>query len=45
MVTVARVMGVRGRKPQSGSPLMQLEYADGTTETLREDDPIEVLRG
>jgi hypothetical protein len=44
VVTVARVMGVRGRKPASGAPLMQLEYEDGTTETIREDEAVEVLR-
>jgi hypothetical protein len=44
VVTVARVMGVQGRKPQSGSPLMKLEYEDGSTETIREDDALEVLR-
>ena len=45
VVTVSRVMGVQGRKPKSGAaPLMKLEYEDGTTETLREDDQVEVLR-
>ena len=44
MVTVARVLGVQGRKPRSGSPLMRLVYEDGTTETFREDHTIEVLR-
>jgi len=44
VVTVARVMGVQGRKPKSGSPLMKLEYEDGTTETIREDDSIQVIR-
>jgi hypothetical protein len=44
VATVSRVMGVQGRKPTSGSPLMKLEYEDGTTETLREDDTVEVLR-
>lgn len=44
VVTVARVMGVRGRKPATGAPLMQLEYEDGTTETIREDEALEVLR-
>lgn len=34
----------QGRKPRSGSPLMKLEYEDGTTETLREDDSVQVLR-
>lgn len=44
VVTVTRVMGVQGRKPRDGAPLMKLEYEDGTTEVLREDQPIEVLR-
>ena len=44
VTTVARVLGVQGRKPLSGSPLMKVEYDDGTTETLREDDTVEVLR-
>lgn len=44
VVTVARVLGVRGRKPTSGAPLMKLEYEDGTTETIREDETVEVLR-
>ena len=42
--TVARVLGVQGRKPRTGSPLMKFEFEDGTTETLREDDTVEVLR-
>lgn len=44
VVTVSRVLGVQGRKPRSGSPLMKLEYEDGSTETLREDDAVEILR-
>jgi hypothetical protein len=44
VVTVARVMGMQGRKPRSGAPLLKLEYEDGTTEALREDDVVEVLR-
>lgn len=44
VVTVTRVMGVQGRKPRDGAPLMRLEYDDGTTETLREDQPLRVLR-
>lgn len=44
VVTVARVMGVQGRKPRYGSPLMKLEHEDGSTETLREDDLVQVLR-
>jgi hypothetical protein len=44
VVTVSRVMGMQGRKPRDGAPLMRLEYDDGTTEVLREDDTIRVLR-
>lgn len=44
VVTVARVMGVQGRKPRAAAPLMKLEYEDGTSEVLREDDQVEVLR-
>ena len=44
VVTVARVLGVQGRKPTKGAPLMKLEFSDGTTLTLREDDPLEVIR-
>ena len=44
VVTVARVMGMQGRKPSSRSPLLRLEYEDGTTEAMREDDVVEVLR-
>lgn len=44
VVTVSRVLGVQGRKPQNGAPLMKLEYEDGTTEVLREDQRVEVLR-
>jgi hypothetical protein len=44
VVTVARVMGMQGRKPANGSRLLKLEYEDGTTEAVREDDIVEVLR-
>jgi hypothetical protein len=44
VVTVARVLGVQGRKPTSGAPLMKLEFSDGTTLTLREDDQLQVVR-
>ena len=44
VVTVARVMGVQGRKPRDGAPLMRVEYADGSTEAMREDLSVEVLR-
>ena len=44
VVTVARVMGVQGRKPRDGAPLMKLEYEDGTTELLRQDQNVVVVR-
>ena len=44
VMTVARVMGMQGRKPSSGSPLLKVEYDDGSTEALREDDVVEILR-
>lgn len=44
VVTVARVMGMQGRKPRDGAPLMKIEYDDGTTEVVREDDQLRVLR-
>ena len=44
VVTVARVMGVQGRKPRDGAPLMKLEYEDGTTELLRQDQKVVVVR-
>jgi hypothetical protein len=44
VVTVARVLGVRGRKPRNGAPLMMLEYEDGSTELIREDQHVDVLR-
>lgn len=45
VMTVSRVMGVQGRKPRDGSaPLMKFEYDDGTTETIREDEAVEILR-
>lgn len=44
VVTVARVMGVQGRKPRDGAPLMKLEFEDGTFEVRREDQQVDVLR-
>lgn len=45
VVRVARVMGMQGRKPSDGSAaLMKIEYDDGSTEVLREDHVVEVLR-
>jgi hypothetical protein len=45
VVTVSRVMGMQGRKPKSGAPLMRVEYEDGTFEVLREDQDVRVVRG
>jgi hypothetical protein len=42
--TVARVLGVQGRKPTGGAPLMKLEFEDGTVEVLREDEIVQVIR-
>jgi hypothetical protein len=45
VVRVARVMGMQGRKPSDGSAaLMKVEYDDGSTEVIREDHVVEVLR-
>jgi hypothetical protein len=38
-------MGMQGRKPRDASPLMKLEFDDGTTLTVREDEQLRVLRG
>jgi hypothetical protein len=38
-------MGMQGRKPRDGAPLMKIEFEDGTTLTVREDDPLRVVRG
>jgi hypothetical protein len=44
VVTVERVMGVQGRKPRDGAPLMKIQFDDGTVEVLREDQQVSVLR-
>lgn len=44
VIRVARVLGVQGRKPRDGAPLMKFEYEDGSTETFREDETVRVLR-
>ena len=44
VVTVARVMGMQGRKPRDGAPLMRIELEDGSSWTLREDEQLPVLR-
>ena len=45
VVTVHRVLGMQGRKPKEGAPLLKVEYEDGTTEVMREDQSIRVLDG
>jgi hypothetical protein len=45
VVTVRRVLGMQGRKPKEGAPLLKVEYEDGTTEVMREDQPTRVLDG
>lgn len=44
VVTVHRVMGMQGRKPREGAPLMKVEYSDGSSEVMREDQPVQILR-
>jgi hypothetical protein len=44
VVTVARVLGMQGRKPKQGAPLMKIELDDGTTWSVREDEQLRVLR-
>lgn len=45
VVKVARVLGMQGRKPTNGAaPLMKVEYEDGTTEVLREDQDVQIVR-
>jgi hypothetical protein len=41
---VSRVLGMQGRKPREAAPLMRIEYADGTSEVIREDRMVTVLR-
>jgi len=43
VMTVSRVLGMQGRKPATGSPLLKLEYEDGSTEAIREDEVVEVV--
>jgi hypothetical protein len=44
VVTVARVLGMQGRKPSQGAPLMKIEFEDGTTWSVREDEQLRVVR-
>jgi hypothetical protein len=43
VVTVQRVMGMQGRRPREGARLMKVECADGSTEVMREDQPVQIL--
>ncbi len=40
--TVARTMGVQGRKPANGAPLMRIVFDDGEILTVREDTPVRI---
>jgi hypothetical protein len=40
--TVGRTLGVQGRKPKAGAPLMRIEFLDGESVRLREDQPLRI---
>ena len=42
--TVGRTLGVQGRKPKTGTPLMRIEFLDGETLRVREDQPLRIAR-
>lgn len=42
--TVRRTLGVQGRKPKTGAPLMRIEFFSGDTIRVREDHPVRVAR-
>lgn len=42
--TVGRTLGVQGRKPKSGAPLMRIEFVDGETIRVREDQALRIAR-
>ena len=42
--TVARTLGVQGRKPKTGAPLMRVEFVGGETVRVREDKALRVAR-
>ena len=42
--SVQRTMGVQGRKPKAGSPLMRIVLDDGEVIRLREDAPVRIRR-
>lgn len=41
---VERTLGVQGRKPKTGAPLMRIQFADGETIQVREDSPLRIIR-
>lgn len=42
--TVGRTLGVQGRKPRSAAPLMRIEFVDGETIRVREDQALRIAR-
>ena len=40
--TVGRTLGVQGRKPKTGAPLMRIEFLGGETVRVREDQPLRI---
>ena len=40
--TVGRTLGVQGRKPRTGAPLMRIEFVDGESIRVREDQPLRI---
>ena len=42
--TVGRTLGVQGRKPKSGAPLMRIDFVDGDTIRIREDKALRIAR-
>ena len=41
---VGRTLGVQGRKPKTGAPLMRIEFLDGETIRIREDQAVRIAR-
>lgn len=42
--TVGRTLGVQGRKPKTGAPLMRIEFLNGETVRVREDQALRITR-
>ena len=40
--TVGRTLGVQGRKPKTGAPLMRIEFVGGETVRVREDQALRI---